>query len=257
MLRSRLTYANVVASLALFLALGGGAYAATKLPKNSVSSATIKDRSIKARDLGDGVVGTKQIADRSITKSDLASSVRDGLDGTAGPRGAAGAPGANGTNGANGRDGAGIVASKTYGYTTIAPAKTVVLDSMTWTQPAGTLDMVQGWSTIGYNGYFCNDGEGPTYMLVLDGKEISADDNNFTPDGEGVVLPSAPNLVVGASNTAPLGGEAAAEPVDHDQQHTLEVRLGQNCKKSQGPGKGYGGTVAIESLRLYVLRYSR
>jgi hypothetical protein len=32
MLRPRLTYANVTATLALFLALGGGAYAATSLP---------------------------------------------------------------------------------------------------------------------------------------------------------------------------------------------------------------------------------
>ena len=36
--RSQLTYANVVATLALFLALGGGAYAATQLPKNSVAA---------------------------------------------------------------------------------------------------------------------------------------------------------------------------------------------------------------------------
>ena len=33
LLRRHLTYANVAASLALFLALGGAAYAATQLPK--------------------------------------------------------------------------------------------------------------------------------------------------------------------------------------------------------------------------------
>jgi len=36
--RGRVTYANVVATLALFLALGGGAYAAFKLPANSVGT---------------------------------------------------------------------------------------------------------------------------------------------------------------------------------------------------------------------------
>ena len=35
-LRKGLTYANVMATIAMFLALGGGAYAALKLPKNSV-----------------------------------------------------------------------------------------------------------------------------------------------------------------------------------------------------------------------------
>ena len=42
-LRDRLTYANVISSLALFIALGGTSYALT-LPRNSVGSAQIRDR---------------------------------------------------------------------------------------------------------------------------------------------------------------------------------------------------------------------
>src|SRR5262245_8223955 len=41
-IRERLSYANVVATLALVLALGGVSYAATKLPKNSVGTKQIK-----------------------------------------------------------------------------------------------------------------------------------------------------------------------------------------------------------------------
>ena len=41
-IRERLTYANVVATLALFLALGGVGIAATKLPKNSVGTKQMK-----------------------------------------------------------------------------------------------------------------------------------------------------------------------------------------------------------------------
>ena len=37
-LRGKLTYANVVSTLCLFLLLGGGAYAATHLKKNSVGT---------------------------------------------------------------------------------------------------------------------------------------------------------------------------------------------------------------------------
>ena len=37
-IRRQLTYANVMATVAVFLALGGGAYAAIKLPKNSVKA---------------------------------------------------------------------------------------------------------------------------------------------------------------------------------------------------------------------------
>jgi hypothetical protein len=41
---SRLSYANVVATLAPFIALGGGAYAAIKLPANSVGTKQLKKK---------------------------------------------------------------------------------------------------------------------------------------------------------------------------------------------------------------------
>src|SRR5262249_24703864 len=45
-IRSRLSYANVVATLALVLALGGVSWAATKLPKNSVGTKQIKNNAV-------------------------------------------------------------------------------------------------------------------------------------------------------------------------------------------------------------------
>lgn len=48
--RTGLTYANVVATIALFLALGGGAYAAVTLPKNSVKAKQIAKNAVGARD---------------------------------------------------------------------------------------------------------------------------------------------------------------------------------------------------------------
>jgi hypothetical protein len=50
-LGSHLTYANVMATLAVFIALGGGAYAAFHLPKNSVRSRNIVNGQVKAHDL--------------------------------------------------------------------------------------------------------------------------------------------------------------------------------------------------------------
>jgi len=44
--RPRLTYANVMSTLCLFVLLGGGAYAATKLPNNSVGSAQLKNKAV-------------------------------------------------------------------------------------------------------------------------------------------------------------------------------------------------------------------
>jgi hypothetical protein len=78
--RSRLTYANVIASLALFVALGGGAYAATKLPANSVTSAQVKNGSLLAKDFKSGQLPRGKTGPA-------------GPSGPAGPGGAAGAPG--------------------------------------------------------------------------------------------------------------------------------------------------------------------
>ena len=41
-LRDKLTYANVIATVALFVALGGSSYAALTLPQNSVDAKQIK-----------------------------------------------------------------------------------------------------------------------------------------------------------------------------------------------------------------------
>jgi len=46
-----LTYSNVTASLALFIALGGTSYAVTKIPKNSVGSNQVRDGSLQRKDL--------------------------------------------------------------------------------------------------------------------------------------------------------------------------------------------------------------
>lgn len=68
-LRSRLTYANVTATLALVIAVAGGtAYAA-----NTVFSADIVDGEVKAADLANNAVRTAKIADGQVTALDLAA----------------------------------------------------------------------------------------------------------------------------------------------------------------------------------------
>lgn len=51
---SRLTYANVTATLALFIALGGVSWAATKLPRNSVGSKQIKRSAVASSEVKNG-----------------------------------------------------------------------------------------------------------------------------------------------------------------------------------------------------------
>ena len=67
--RPRLTYANVVATLALFAALGGVSYAATTLPKGSVGTDQIRAEAVR----------TGKVADDAVTSSKLAQGVREKL----------------------------------------------------------------------------------------------------------------------------------------------------------------------------------
>lgn len=71
-MKARLSYANVMASLALFLALTGATALAFGVPKNSVSSKTIKNGSLLSADLadGEGVTGP-DVADGSLSGADF------------------------------------------------------------------------------------------------------------------------------------------------------------------------------------------
>ena len=92
----KLTYANVTATLALFISLGGVSYAATKLPKNSVGSAQIKANAVTSGKVKNG----------SLLSADFkAGEIPAGPAGTTGPKGDKGDPGTNGTNGVKGDKG--------------------------------------------------------------------------------------------------------------------------------------------------------
>ena len=83
-LRQRLTYANVVSTICLFILLGGGAYAATKLPKNSVGTKQLKKNAVAGGKIKTSAVTGAKVQDKSLTGSDLAdgtitgSNVQDG-----------------------------------------------------------------------------------------------------------------------------------------------------------------------------------
>jgi hypothetical protein len=52
----RITPGTVLAAIALFLALGGASYAATALPRNSVTTVQVKDHSLLAKDFARGQI---------------------------------------------------------------------------------------------------------------------------------------------------------------------------------------------------------
>jgi len=88
----KLTYANVVATLALFVALGGAAYAATQLPKNSVGPKQLRKNAVTA----------PKIAKGAVTKAKLGADAQAALIGPMGPKGDPGPKGDVGPQGVPG-----------------------------------------------------------------------------------------------------------------------------------------------------------
>ncbi len=86
-LRSRLTYANVMATVAVFLALGGSAFAAATLTRNSVRGQHIAPNAISSSDVRNG-----RLLAADFAKGQLPAGVR----GDAGPQGPIGPKGAEG-----------------------------------------------------------------------------------------------------------------------------------------------------------------
>ena len=54
--RGRLTYANVMATIAVFIALGGSTYAATQMPRNSVGNPQLKKNAVTSGKVKDGAL---------------------------------------------------------------------------------------------------------------------------------------------------------------------------------------------------------
>ena len=89
----RLTYANVMSTLAMFLVLGGGAYAASTLPRNSVGARQIKPNAVSSSKIKDGSLQGKDFKPGQLPA---------GATGPAGARGPAGGTGPTGATGATG-----------------------------------------------------------------------------------------------------------------------------------------------------------
>jgi hypothetical protein len=71
-IRGSLSYSNIVATLALFLALGGGvAYAAATLGKNSVKSGNIAAHAVKSRNLAKNAVKSQSLAASAVTEAKI------------------------------------------------------------------------------------------------------------------------------------------------------------------------------------------
>src|SRR3954451_7016296 len=97
-IRARATYANVTATIALFVALGGTAGAAVLMTGKNV-----KDGSLTGADIKNGSIATADVKDGGLLAKDFKpGELVGGARGATGPKGDQGSPGADGAAGAPG-----------------------------------------------------------------------------------------------------------------------------------------------------------
>src|SRR4051794_26521408 len=106
----RVTFANVVSLIALFVALGGSAYAAGLLPANSVGRVQLQTNAVTASKIAANSIGPSELRAASVTSTELAPAsvglraLEQGLRGriaetgaaAVGPSGSQGPPGVQG-----------------------------------------------------------------------------------------------------------------------------------------------------------------
>ena len=92
-MRPRLSYSNVLATLAMFIALGGASYAALKLPKNSVGTKQLKRNAVTSAKVRNGSLEATDFGPGQLPAGEDG---KQGPQGKPGPEGKQGPPGPTG-----------------------------------------------------------------------------------------------------------------------------------------------------------------
>lgn len=98
----RLSYSNVMATVAVFIALGGTSYAAVKITSKDVKNGSltgsdVRNNSLGKRDIKTGAIGSAEVRDRSLLARDFRTGqLPAGVQGPKGDKGDKGDPGPGG-----------------------------------------------------------------------------------------------------------------------------------------------------------------
>ena len=141
-LRARATFSNVVSALALFIALGGTAYAAVTVTGKNVKNGSLTGADVKNNSLTGSDV--KGLGPADFTAGVLPA----GAQGPAGAKGDTGAAGANGTNGADGADGAPGISGLEVVEQSVGDTSNLARDELiTASCPVGKNVLGGGWTS--------------------------------------------------------------------------------------------------------------
>jgi hypothetical protein len=227
-MRRKLTYANVMATLAVFVALGGASYAALKLPKNSVGTKQLKKNAVTTKKIKSSSVNGAKVKNASLSGADIRDGSLTGSDVNA-----ASMPFARIVHRARGN-----ATMEVTSEPQIYP-----LDSPTYTQGANEDDSYSGAVDVTMSSgceaprnviaFVAVDAADPT---MLKPQEIGAVGSFYDP-GTGNV---SGRLEIGAGSLDPGRFETGAPT-----NHTLSLVLQGHCTSGSGISASFGGVDVI------------
>jgi hypothetical protein len=189
-IRSKLTYANVLATLALIVALSGGAYAAVSIPKNSITTSQIAPNAVKRADIAQGAVNSAKVANRSLRAVDFApNQLPKGEKGEKGDPGAAGARGPS------------------NGFVFRSTGDTLPADPAPTSKVIGSLALPAGRFVVQAKALLGSNTQGGFIDCVLTQAGTTIDQSQFyIPAGGGAGSPGDENAVLMGGIDLPGGG---------------------------------------------------
>jgi hypothetical protein len=137
-IRKHLTFANVVACLALFVALGGASYAATQLPQNSVGTKQLKKSAVTSIKVKNGSLRAADFEPGQIPAGSRGEPGERGPEGVRGPPGQPGQRGPQGEQGVEGVEGEPGPRGPSEAYSTYDGSPTVDEKAATLPVPVGS-----------------------------------------------------------------------------------------------------------------------
>jgi hypothetical protein len=221
------TKRNLVAYLALFVALGGSSYAAVRLTPGSVRTRALATAAVTHSKLAAKSVTSRNVANGSLTRADLKAGTLRG----------SGRQGGKGDTGPAGRAGGAYVGARASSTGSVhAPhggSTNVPLSGGAWTQDTGELDLIAGSMTV-KTPPACTGSFGNALTVSVDGKATTF----------GV----PPQVPASTSVTVPLLVGTLSEPGSSTQHH-LTAALGNSCTKA-------GEDFTVTAVKLDVLKFN-
>ena len=195
----RPSYSNVMATAAMFIALGGTSYAAVK-----ITGAEVRDGTLTGRDVRNGSLSGRDVRNGSLRAADIARGQIP--SGPRGPQGVAGPTGGKGDKGDPGPGGRWLLIDETGSIEQQSGGFTVISKPGINGQPASNPNV------------YVDTG------ATLIGKGLSAStaiQNRLDRDGNGTADPAfAGDAAIGRCNTAAV----ACAPAGTNEDDTLVVR---------------------------------